>query len=223
MKRSASRGPLHRESTDNTMYDCVACDKTFASDEALRQHERDSPAHAATYECETCDKTFASDEALRQHERDSLDHTPGDEWSMYPSLHEDVSELLVPDGLLVRFYGVGGFEDCIESYETNIMGQFDCLRRSCAVKRWSSKMIATTIRLYRDKQYNAIVWHQQCRRCKSTGRPILDGTYAERIAYRLKRWFGVEVEVPYYSGQSKGPHQESLCAGCRHGHCRALL
>jgi DNA-directed RNA polymerase subunit RPC12/RpoP len=77
------------------MYNCITCDKTFASDEALQQHERDSPAHVASYECETCDKTFANDEALQQHDRDPLDHTLGDEWSMYPPLHEDVSELLV--------------------------------------------------------------------------------------------------------------------------------
>jgi DNA-directed RNA polymerase subunit RPC12/RpoP len=201
-------------SNHSTMYDCDMCDRTFTSEEALHQHERDSPAHAVTYDCETCDRTFTSEEALHQHECDSPTHASGKRWSMHPSLHEDVSQLLVADGLLVKFHATGGSQDCVESYDTNIMGRFNCDYAACPVQKWSSKMIAITIRLYRDQRYDAVVWQQRCQHCDSVGQPMLDGTYAERIAYRLKRWFGIQVEVPYYSGQSNGPHQRDLCEGC---------
>lgn len=49
--------------------------------------------------------------------------------------------------------------------------------------------------------------------------PILDDSYAERVAYRLKKWCGVELERPKFSGQSKGPHEEEFCEGCKAGHC----
>ena len=50
-------------------------------------------------------------------------------------------------------------------------------------------------------------------------RPILDDSYAERVAYRLKKWCGVELERPEFSGQSKGPHEKKFCEGCKAGHC----
>jgi hypothetical protein len=53
---------------------CETCDRSFASEEALEQHIRDSPAHAPSYDCETCDRSFASEEALKQHIRDSPAH-----------------------------------------------------------------------------------------------------------------------------------------------------
>lgn len=28
------------------------------------------------------------------------------------------------------------------------------------------------------------------------------------------------MEPPTYSGQSKGPHQNDLCEGCKAGHCK---
>jgi hypothetical protein len=64
-----------------------------------------------------------------------------------------------------------------------------------------------------------VVWHQHCQDCGSLGRPILDGTYAERVAYRIKRWYGLDVEISDYSRKSEGPHQRDLCEGCKHGHC----
>jgi DNA-directed RNA polymerase subunit RPC12/RpoP len=222
-----SEEALHQHERDSPAhaitYDCETCNRTFISEEALHQHKRDSPAHAITYDSETCDKTFTSEEALHQHERDSSTHASAKGWSMHASLHDDVSQLLKADGLLVEFHATGGFQDCVESYDTNIMGRFNCSYAACPVQKWSSKMIAITIRLYRNQRYNAIVWHQRCQHCNSLGQPMLDGTYAERIAYRLKRWFGIQVEVPYYSGQSHGPHQRDLCEGCNNGHCRALL
>lgn len=50
-------------------------------------------------------------------------------------------------------------------------------------------------------------------------KPILDDSYAERIAYRLRKWSGIELEPPGFSGQSKGPHEKKFCEGCKSGHC----
>jgi hypothetical protein len=72
---------------------------------------------------------------------------------MHASLHDDVSQLLEADGLLVEFHATGGFQDCVESYDTNIMGRFNCSYAACPVQKWSSKMIAITIRLYRNESH----------------------------------------------------------------------
>ncbi|CAG8972327.1 hypothetical protein HYALB_00001730 [Hymenoscyphus albidus] len=55
---------------------CVPCDRSFNSEEALRQHLRDSLAHAPSFSCDDCDRSFNSEEALQQHLRDSLAHAP---------------------------------------------------------------------------------------------------------------------------------------------------
>lgn len=56
------------------------------------------------------------------------------------------------------------------------------------------------------------VRHQRCQGCDKPSRLFLDGSYGERIAYRLKKWSRVEVETPFYSDKSKGRlHQSSLC------------
>jgi heat shock protein HspQ len=57
-------------------FDCDTCDRSFASEEALAQHLRDSPVHAPSFDCDTCDRSFASEEALAQHLRDSPVHAP---------------------------------------------------------------------------------------------------------------------------------------------------
>ena len=54
----------------------------------------------------------------------------------------------------------------------------------------------------------------------TVGRLILDNEcYAERVTYWLKKWNGIEVERPSFSGQSRGPHDSELCEGCKVGHC----
>lgn len=177
--RKHSLRQLRRESPKySNMFECETCDRNFSSDEALQQHLRDSRAHAVTLECETCDRTFNSDEALQQHLRDLPAHIYEITQSMHLYLHDDVSRVLVADGLLFEFHQANVFENCIKSYDTNITGRFVCSNRACEVKRWSSKKIAIPIRLYRDERYNAVVWHQRCRNCKSLGQPILDSTYA---------------------------------------------
>ena len=143
-------------------------------------------------------------------------------WSMYPSLHSDVSNLLSEHSLFFQFYEKDDGKNCENEYDTNIMGRFTCRNPACSARTWSSKQIAITIRSYSGARYNARVYHQSCKGCGMPSKPYLDASYAERVAYRLKKWCGVQMDVPYFSGRSNGPHRRDLCEGCKHGHCSGL-
>ncbi|PHH90479.1 hypothetical protein CDD83_3546 [Cordyceps sp. RAO-2017] len=140
-------------------------------------------------------------------------------WSMYPELHDEVSELLEDDDLYFDFVNYEPSRGPIKTYVTNIMGKFICRNSTCGANGWSSKVIAIKIRMYTGAQYNAQVYHQRCKECESLSEPILDDSYAERVAYRIKKWCGVDVERPPYHGESKGPHESALCEGCRDNNC----
>jgi hypothetical protein len=99
------------------------------------------------------------------------------------------------------------------------MGRFICHNSTCSSAGWASKRIAITIRLYQGKKYNARVYHQRCRSCNALSRPILDGSYAERVVYRIRKWEGVQVERPVWEGRKGKPHDTELCEGCRAGRC----
>jgi len=141
---------------------------------------------------------------------------------MFPALHDDVSRLLEEDNLQFDFFTDDDDTSCMKEYDTTIMGRFRCRTRACGTKGWSSKRIAITIRMYRGAKYNARVYHQRCQKCNGLSRPQLDDSYAERVSYRLKKWCGIEMEIPDYSGQSKKPHKKELCEGCKAGHCSQL-
>lgn len=138
---------------------------------------------------------------------------------MYPALHKQVARLLEEDDLFFTFHKADDAEKCIKEHDTTVMGRFVCHKSACDATGWSSKMIAITIRMYPDDQYNVRVYHQRCESCNGVSRPFLDGSYAERTAWRLKKWSGIKMELPSYSKKSKGPHNESLCEGCKHGRC----
>ncbi|PYI31893.1 hypothetical protein BP00DRAFT_435757 [Aspergillus indologenus CBS 114.80] len=121
-------------------------------------------------------------------------------WSMYPSLHSQVAALLGESDLYFRFHSKDD-DFALQTYDTNIMGRFSCPNDECGSTGWSSKKIA------------------RCQECKRLSQPILDDSYAERVAYRLKKWSGIKMEVPVYGGDSNGPHIRSLCEGCKAGHC----
>ena len=146
-------------------------------------------------------------------------------WSLYPTRHDAVSDLLEEDALFFDFHHNDSDtdKDCEKSYDTFIKGRFTCTNTNCKSSGWSSLKIPITIRMYRGAEYNARVYYQRCKVCKQASEPILDHSYAERVAYRLKFWCGVPVERPPRSGQSKAPHRSDLCEGCRLGHCRGLL
>lgn len=124
---------------------------------------------------------------------------------MYPSLHDGISRLLEEDDLHFAFHEVDDAEGCTKEYDTNIMGRFICRNRKCDSDGWSSKRIAITIRMYPGAEYNARVYHQRCKTCNSLSRPILNESYAERVAYRIKRWCGIHMDLPHYSANSKDP------------------
>jgi len=149
---------------------------------------------------------------------------PGKPWCMRPDLHDKVSRLLDTDNLSFIFHHADEVQSIIKEYDSNIMGRFICQNKACSSTGWGSKKIAISIRLYPEKQYNARVYRQRCKQCERLGRVVLDeNSYAERIAYRLRKWSGMLVDAPYYSGYSKGPHQSDLCEGCKVGHCSESL
>ena len=143
---------------------------------------------------------------------------------MFPTLHDTVETLLSQDSLYFTFHTTDDDTYCTEDYDTNIMGYFECKNKACPKRQWSSKVIAITIRMYPNNQYNARVYHQRCKSCDHLSQPVPDGSYAERIAYRLKKWNGVEMEIPAYrEGPNIRPHERELCEGCKHGHCKGGL
>ncbi|KAI0150810.1 zinc-binding domain-containing protein [Xylariaceae sp. FL1272] len=139
--------------------------------------------------------------------------------SMYPALDPDVSSLLAEDNLHFTFNPTGQDRDASRSYDTNIMGYFVCHNPQCDCRGWGSKRIAITIRMFEGRKYNATVWHQRCASCKSVGIPKPDYSYAERVAYRLKKWCGIDMEPPPYTQKHGKPHRSYLCEGCKAGHC----
>lgn len=138
---------------------------------------------------------------------------------MFPSLHDDVDRLLQESGLAFTFHDADE-EHCAEDYDTRIMGRFSCHNPSCAARGWSSKVIPITIRMYDGQKYNARVYHQRCKSCERPAKPRVDGSYAERIAYRLKKWSNVEVDEPFFNKTDNlRPHLKRLCEGCKVGRC----
>jgi hypothetical protein len=143
-------------------------------------------------------------------------------WSIHPKFHTDISNLLAEDHLHFDFYDNDDPRDCIKEYDTNVMGRFTCRNPVCSSGGWSSKRIAITIRLYAGERYNARVYHQRCRECNKLSKPQLDGSYAERVVYRLKKWSGIHMEPPVHSSLNTVPHERRLCEGCKNGHCSQL-
>ncbi|KAF4973992.1 hypothetical protein FZEAL_9060 [Fusarium zealandicum] len=140
--------------------------------------------------------------------------------SMFPALHGKVSRLLQEDDLYFEFYEIDDDQTCTKDYDTNIMGRFSCRNPRCSTNGWSSKKITIRIRMYGGDRYNAKVYHQRCKACNSLSRPYVDDkSYADRIAYRIKKWQGIQMHRPHYGGESNAPHKEHLCEGCRDGHC----
>ncbi|EKD11938.1 hypothetical protein MBM_09908 [Drepanopeziza brunnea f. sp. 'multigermtubi' MB_m1] len=140
-------------------------------------------------------------------------------WSMFLSRHDDVSRLLEVEGHPFTFHNLDDELGCSKTYDTTVMGKFHCRNRNCESKIWASKRVAITIRMYPGKRYNARVYGQRCKKCDWLSVPTLDDSYAERVAYRLLKWSGVEQERPQFSGESTIPHRSDLCEGCRAGHC----
>ncbi|KAL5349544.1 hypothetical protein ACLOAV_005839 [Pseudogymnoascus australis] len=53
---------------------CNLCDRPFSNKKALKQHIRDSQAHAHSYDCKHWNRSFANEERLKLHIRTSPAH-----------------------------------------------------------------------------------------------------------------------------------------------------
>jgi hypothetical protein len=138
-------------------------------------------------------------------------------WSLHPSRHRDVLRLLQDSSLSFDFYDIDDPFKCTREYDAKVMGRFHCWNTRYASKGWSSKIIPVTIRLYPDSRYNVRVYNQRCQGRGKTSGPRLDGSYAEKVVYRLEKWSGIDVKPLFFSGEYNGPHLTALCEGCRNG------
>ncbi|KAK8121599.1 hypothetical protein PG984_010269 [Apiospora sp. TS-2023a] len=204
---------------------CEPCDRPFKTKAAWKRHVVISPheLHAST-KCRSYDRVFVSTEALQKHLEDSKIHRKGSANTKtnqrvsqvlidstntstsftFPQLHQavlDESLELVPPPRFSK-----KLEMAQRQYETHVTARFTC-DHCAAGSVWSSGMVGIEIRGSHDNQYySAIVYNQRCKRCKGLGSMELDeGTYIERVSYRLKKWAGVKVEAPDYSNKATPP------------------
>ncbi|KAI6089431.1 zinc-binding domain-containing protein [Hypoxylon rubiginosum] len=139
---------------------------------------------------------------------------------MFPALHDDVSKAVSGDISNSWFKKKSGGTYNNE-YSTHVMGKFKCDNGGCSNHGWGSKKVTILIRGFSGNGYNAIVYNQRCRSCNKLGTLTLDETsYIERVAYRLKKWAGVEMEEQRYDRREGSPHKAELCEGCKSGHCQ---
>lgn len=104
--------------------------------------------------------------------------------------------------------------------ETYVSGRFVCLQPDCG-HSWRSNMICLTIWALPQVDYYTIIEGQRCERCQKVGSLMMDeDVYAERVAYYLKKWAGVEVGPEPFAVGVPRSHRKDLCVGCRNGHCR---
>ncbi|KAJ6280724.1 zinc-binding domain-containing protein [Bipolaris maydis] len=224
----------HKRDSPAHKSDCLTCNRHFKNDQALTQHYQNAAVHAQSSEHPTILTTPPQEQKSTtkpkstmkpkstKKPKSAIKPKSNKKWTMYPSLHNEVSDLLYVDNLSFSFYEKDDANSCINEYDTNVMGRFTCSNTACLAV-WTSKQIAITIRRYLDGGYNARVYYQSCKRCSTTSEPKLDDSYAERVAYRLKKWSGIQMELPPFSGLSNGPHRSDLCEGCKQGHCSKMI
>lgn len=180
---------------------CDPCNRSFGSDAALRQHVRDAPAHGSQRTARAPVETPTTFFTFPQLHQAVLDEAP--ELSPAPAFTEKATQ---------------GHK---ESYPTFIIAAFSCRAHGPAPATWSSGQVSITIRLHQGNRYSAVVYNQRCKRCKRLGFIKVDErSYVERVAYRLKKWAGIEMDVPVYPKKMTPPHRADLCEGCKAGTCK---
>jgi hypothetical protein len=139
---------------------------------------------------------------------------------MYPSLHRDVAKAVFEDIGTTRFHDNDSGEGFSKEYPTFVVGVFVCNNNACSGAAWSSGKITLLVRKYPDNGYNAVVFGQRCKFCQRLGRLKLnEQSYIDRVSYRLKRWAGVQMELPPFDLKGTPPHKIELCEGCKRGLC----
>ncbi|KAF4495696.1 hypothetical protein FAGAP_8160 [Fusarium agapanthi] len=140
--------------------------------------------------------------------------------SMYPELHKHVAKNLEEDGLEYTFRQNDQKVNIKQVHDTKVIGRFICRNRNCGFHRWFSNSIAIRIREYQGNEYNVKVYQQQCGRCKRhTRAELMELAYADRVAFHIKRWNGVDAEPPNIKVEPQSNHKKELCEGCKKGHC----
>lgn len=156
----------------------------------------------------------------KSFKKTAKNRAPANEFDMFPSLHDAVHNEVHSD-IGRTWFKQSDYEDFDNEYATNITGRFKCANKACSTRGWSSRTVAIVIRGYPRSAYNAEVFNQRCKSCNELGdMTINEETYVERVAYRLKKWAGVEMELPDYNGKDGPPHEQSLCEGCKRGYCQ---
>ncbi|KAH9862239.1 hypothetical protein IAQ61_010442 [Plenodomus lingam] len=139
---------------------------------------------------------------------------------MYPTLHENVANSVLEYIGTIRFHHEDSDEDCTRRCNTFVRGEFKCYNPKCHGSFWTSGKVAISIRRYLGHDYNAVVFGQRCKGCNQLGEFKLDEeTYIDRVSYRLKKWAGVQMELPPFTVRSTPPHKTHLCEGCKRGIC----
>ena len=140
---------------------------------------------------------------------------------MYPELHEDVANAVFDEIGPIKFHRKKSSENADRDYSTNIRGKFICNNNACSSWGWSSGRVAILIRKYPRNEYNAVVFGQRCKSCNKLGSLKIDeGSYVDRLAYRLKKWAGLQMDQQVYTSRESAPHESALCEGCRRGVCQ---
>jgi hypothetical protein len=91
--------------------------------------------------------------------------------SVKPWFEDAVRAELQSHGLYWSFKPRETEADIIREREAIIGGTFKCTNKRCKTKSWPSGSIGITIRRSDDEQYDIIIWHQECLKCKRFGTP----------------------------------------------------
>lgn len=143
------------------------------------------------------------------------------EFFTYPELHQNIAEAVFPEIPSAWFQEDESEERFRNEWFTHVMGIFICTDSACNSQLWVSRKVSIEIRGYDKNGYNAFVYNQRCKSCDELGTFVLDKeSYVERVAYRLKKWAGVIMPLPYYRSKEGLPHEHNFCEGCKRGKCR---
>jgi hypothetical protein len=143
------------------------------------------------------------------------------EFFMFPELQPNVADAVFPEISSTWFNEDENDEDFDREHFTHVMGKFICNHKTCKKQFWGSWKVSIEIRRYDYFGYSAIVYNQRCKSCDQLGTfELNERSYIERVAYRLKRWAGVQMEAPPFDEGDSPPHEVKYCEGCKRGKCR---
>jgi hypothetical protein len=143
------------------------------------------------------------------------------EFFTFPELHPSVADAVIPEISSTWFNEDDNDNNFNYERLTHVMGRFLCKNNSCKKQFWDSRKVSIEIRGYNNNRYSAIVYNQRCKSCNRLGTfELNERSYTERVAYRLKKWAGVEIEAPPFNGNDGLPHEWAYCEGCKRGRCR---